>query len=74
MSSLFPERYSRFLEQLIVARKKAGLTQTQVALALKKPQSFVSKYESGERLLDVAEYVEISRILGADAIKLIGRI
>ena len=74
MSSLFPERYSRFLEQLIVARKKAGLTQTQVALALKKPQSFVSKYESGERLLDVAEYVEIAQVLGADAIKLIGRI
>ena len=74
VSSLFPERYSRFLEQLIVARKNAGLTQTQVALALKKPQSFVSKYESGERLLDVAEYVEIARVLGADAIKLIGRI
>ena len=74
MSSLFPERYSRFLEQLIVARKKAGLTQTQVALALKKPQSFVSKYESGERLLDVAEYIEIARVLGSDALKLIGRI
>ena len=74
MSSLFPERYSRFLEQLIVARKNAGLTQTQVALALKKPQSFVSKYESGERLLDVAEYVEIARVLGAVAIKVIGRI
>jgi transcriptional regulator with XRE-family HTH domain len=74
VSSLFPERYSRFLEQLIVARKKAGLTQTQVALALKKPQSFVSKYESGERLLDVAEYIEIARVLGSDALKLIGRI
>lgn len=34
------------------------------------PQSFVSKYESGERRLDVAEFVRIARALGADPIKM----
>jgi transcriptional regulator with XRE-family HTH domain len=73
VSSLFPELYLLLLEQLVAARKKAGLTQVEVANALKKPQSFVSKYESGERLLDVAEFLEIARILGADPLKMLGK-
>jgi len=40
-----------------------GLTQTQVAKALGKPQSFISKAESGERRLDVVELMEIRRVL-----------
>ncbi|CAN7742126.1 helix-turn-helix transcriptional regulator [Mesorhizobium amorphae] len=53
----------RRLEQLIAARKNKGLTQAKVAEALRRPQSFVAKYESGERrileFLDVAEALEI---------------
>ena len=73
MSSLFPELYKILLEQLVAARRKAGLTQAEVAKSLNKPQSFVLKYESGERLLDMAEYIEIARVLGADASKMIGK-
>jgi hypothetical protein len=40
---------------LIAARKKAGLTQHDVAKRLKRPQSFVTKFEDGERRLDVVE-------------------
>jgi transcriptional regulator with XRE-family HTH domain len=47
-------------------RKKAGLTQTDLAKALGRPQSFVSKYESGERQLDPVEFVRISQLLKAD--------
>ena len=43
----------RFLALLKGARKSAGLTQAEVAGRLKKPQSFVAKYENGERRLDV---------------------
>jgi transcriptional regulator with XRE-family HTH domain len=60
-----------FCELMIGARKAAGLTQQALALRLKKPQSFVAKYEGGERRLDVVEFVAISRILGADPVKLI---
>jgi transcriptional regulator with XRE-family HTH domain len=48
----------------VQARNDAGLTQVQVAAALKRPQSFVSKYESGERNLDVIEFLAVCRALG----------
>ncbi len=44
-------------------RSRAGLTQTEVALALGKPQSYVSKYESGERRLDLVELAELCAVL-----------
>ncbi len=71
MSSIFPDEYQKALEQLIAARKRAEVTQAELAKILGRPQSFVSKYESGERRLDVAEFVGIARALGADPIKLV---
>src|ERR1700694_2582057 len=59
-----------FCELMVGARKAAGLTQHALALRLKKPQSFVAKYEGGERRLDVVEFVTIARALGADPLKL----
>lgn len=44
-------------------RKEAGLTQVQVAAALDVPQSFVSKYELGERRLDVIELHHVALVL-----------
>lgn len=41
------------------ARQAQGLIQTEVAQRLGKPQSYVSKYESGERRLDVVEFLEV---------------
>lgn len=55
MSSVHSREYQRFLRRLRIAREQSKLTQEQVAKALKKPQSFVSKCESGERRVDVAE-------------------
>lgn len=46
------------------ARLAADLTQTQLAKRLGTQQSFVSKYESGERRLDVLELREICQALG----------
>jgi transcriptional regulator with XRE-family HTH domain len=57
-------------ELMVGARKSAGLTQHALALRLKKPQSFVAKYEGGERRLDVVEFIVIARALGADPLKL----
>jgi transcriptional regulator with XRE-family HTH domain len=55
-----------FRELMVQARKKAGLTQQDLANRLKKPQSFVAKYEGGERRLDVVEFIAIVRAIGAD--------
>lgn len=59
-----------FCALLVAARKAAGLTQQAVALRLKKPQSFVAKYEGGERRLDVVEFVAVARALDGDPLKL----
>lgn len=48
------------------ARLDAGLTQTELAERLKRPQSFVAKYENGERRVEVVELVEISAAMGSD--------
>ena len=59
-----------FCELMIGARKTAGLTQHALARRLKRPQSFVAKYEGGERRVDVVEFIAIARALGADPLKL----
>ncbi len=60
----------RTLQRLLIeARTKASLTQAQLSLRLKKPQSFVSKYERGERRLDVIELREVAEALGVDPLR-----
>ena len=61
----------RFLALLKGARKAAGLTQAEVAGRLKKPQSFVAKYEKGERRLDVLEFLTVCRALETDAVEIV---
>ena len=45
-------------------RMKAGLRQVDLAAQLGQPQSFVSKFESGERRLDILELRQVCAILG----------
>ena len=44
------------------------MTQVQIAEKMGRPQSFVSKYERGERRLDFSEFVELADVLGIDII------
>lgn len=62
MPSVHAKRYQEFLQKLRQARADARLTQAQVAQALKRPQSFVSKCESGERRVDFAELQDFARL------------
>lgn len=64
MASLQKKRYRTVLERLRQARREAGLTQTEVATAVGRPQSFVSKCESGERRVDVLELADLARLYG----------
>jgi transcriptional regulator with XRE-family HTH domain len=62
MRSVHSARYKEFLKRLKAARSAAGLTQAQAARALGRPQSFLSKCESGERRLDVIELEDLARV------------
>lgn len=57
-------RYEKLQDLLKQARADAGFTQAEVAKRISKPQSYVSKYESGERRLDVVEFVEVAEAIG----------
>lgn len=64
MKSIHTIEYHQFCELLIRARKNSNLTQEDLAELLGKPQSYVSKYETCERRLDVVEFVQIARAIG----------
>ena len=66
MKTIHRDEYKRLIEKLITARKGAELTQQSLADELKKPQSYVSKYENCERRLDALEFIEIAKILEVD--------
>lgn len=71
MSTTNSKEYREVVARLIKARKEAGLTQVQVAEALGKPQSFVSKVESRERRLDITELKQLAKIYGVNVSDLI---
>lgn len=66
MKSIWSPEYNVFRLCMISARKKAKLTQAVLAKMLEKPQSFVAKYENGDRRLDVIEFLLITQAIGAD--------
>lgn len=66
MASVYSEEYQRVITALKKARKERGITQAQLAEALGRPQSFIAKIESGERRLDVVEFVHLARLVGLD--------
>jgi transcriptional regulator with XRE-family HTH domain len=53
---------------LAAARRRANVTQQELAGRLGKPQSFVSEYERGQRRIDVVELLVIARALDVDPI------
>jgi transcriptional regulator with XRE-family HTH domain len=55
---------SRLVSLLREIRIEAGLTQMELAVHIERDQTFVSKYESGQRRLDVLEVREICQAIG----------
>lgn len=66
VKSIHRKEYKELLAALVQARRDAGMTQAELAKKLKKPQSYISKIENGERRLDVIELMEVTKTLGFD--------
>jgi transcriptional regulator with XRE-family HTH domain len=60
--NVYSPAYQEFLVRLRLARKQAGMTQVQVARKLKKPHSYVSKCELGERRVDFIEALAFAKL------------
>jgi transcriptional regulator with XRE-family HTH domain len=68
--SLKSPEYARLVAMLVAVRKRVRISQQPMAKKLGRPQSLIAKYEGGERRIDVIEFIEIARALGADPVKL----
>lgn len=66
--------YQVAISTIVDVRKDVGLTQRDLAARLGKPPSFVAKIETGERRLDLVEFIAIARALGLSPAELIGRV
>jgi transcriptional regulator with XRE-family HTH domain len=66
--------YSKLRSLLVQAREAAGLTQAELAQRLRRAQSFISKYELGERRLDVADFIAVCECLGVDPAHLLRQV
>jgi len=73
-SSVFTKKYEVFRELLIQYRKDAEITQQYLAEKLHRPQSFVSKFESGERRLDLIEFLDVAETLQFDICEFIDKL
>ncbi len=58
------KEYARFIDRLRKARLEAGLKQIDVAKKVKRPQSYISRIESGEYRLDILEVKRLAKIYG----------
>jgi transcriptional regulator with XRE-family HTH domain len=67
-------RHKLLVDFIISKREAAGLTQTQLAVKLGEYQSFVARLESGQRRIDVIEFLDLAAKLGFDPAKAIRQI
>lgn len=74
MKTIYHPKYIELIQYLIASRKSIPLTQSQLAQALNKPQSYVAKVEGCERKLDVFEFIMWCQTIGivpSDCIRMI---
>jgi transcriptional regulator with XRE-family HTH domain len=67
----FSDRYKKLLSLLVKTCEEAGVRQSDVARKLGVPQSYVSKVESGERRLDVVEFIRLAEASGSDPVRIV---
>jgi transcriptional regulator with XRE-family HTH domain len=64
--SIYTNEYAILLRLLKEARRKAGFTQIELAKKLNQSQSFVSKFERGDRRIDLVQLRTICQLCGVN--------
>jgi len=67
---VFSPEYQRARDVLLTARRRSGLSQRELAQALGKAHSHVTRIERGQRRADLLEFHDIARVLGVDPVGL----
>jgi len=74
VESIATKRHQRLIEILTDARKHAGIRQAELARRVGKTQTFVARFEAGQRRIDAIELLALCEIIGIDPIKLIRKL
>lgn len=74
MTSVYSNDYQMVIKALREARIASGITQQEVASAFGRPQSFIAKVESGERRLDVVEFVRYCRLVNIEPVSILDKL
>jgi ribosome-binding protein aMBF1 (putative translation factor) len=67
-------RHKALCALIVAERKKAKLQQAKLAKKIKQHQSFVARLESGQRRIDVVEFLELAEAIGFDPIRALKKI
>ena len=66
MTKLRSREHRALIAVFVAARNEQNVTQRELADRLRKPHSYVSKFEAGERKLGVVEFGQMSKALNVD--------
>lgn len=72
--SIYTREYAAMTRLLCEARENAGITQVELAEKLGQSQSFVSKFERGERRLDLIQLRTVCAVLGVTLPEFVNRL
>jgi len=67
-------RQELLIKRIVEARKRAGLTQAEVAAHFGRHQPFIANIEAGQRRLDLVELIALAEIVDLDLHRLIDEI
>jgi transcriptional regulator with XRE-family HTH domain len=67
-------RHKRMMAALVEIREKAGVSQRELARRLDRAHSYVGRIETGDRRLDLPEFIEWCELLDADPVEVFQRI
>lgn len=66
VQSMFTAAYRQVIEAVVRLRQAAGLTQRELAKSLGREQSYIGRIETGQRRIDLVEFVWVCNACGAD--------
>ena len=70
--TLGSKEHRALIDFLVQQRERLGMTQSELADAIGEYQSFVARLESGQRRLDVIEFLRLAEVLKFDAKDVLG--
>jgi len=73
MSSIYDPKYRVLIDCLKEIRLQSNVTQQELASYLGYSQAYISKYEQGQKRLDIIEIREICQFLGTSLLEVISQ-